>query len=197
VCTEAVHELKNEEEVRLIDEKWKITFLNIKLYPKKGDHEKIYAINSTDDIKQQLEDHIMALQGVASSKYARSVKKQVTQWEKDLNMIGDVIQTWLLTQGKWMYLENIFSGEDIKQQLPEQARKFTNIDKKWAEIMSSVEKNKNVRYQCVQAENGTRYDQLQSILLNLENLQKSLTVYLESKRMTFPRFYALSEEDLL
>jgi hypothetical protein len=43
------------------------------------------------------------------------VKKQVAQWEKDLNLIGDVIDTWLLTQRKWMELENIFSGEDIKQ----------------------------------------------------------------------------------
>jgi dynein heavy chain len=63
-------------------------------------------------------------------------------------MIGDVIDTWLKAQKSWMYLENIFSGEDIRQQLPEQARKFLGIDKKWAEIMSSVEKNKNVRFQC-------------------------------------------------
>jgi dynein heavy chain len=45
-----------------------------------------------------------------------------------------------------MYLEMIFAGEDIKQQLPDQARKFSNIDKKWVDIMDSVKKNKNVRH---------------------------------------------------
>jgi dynein heavy chain len=66
----------------------------------------------------------MTLQSVGASKYARSVKQKVAQWEKDLNTISDVIDLWVLTQQKWMYLESIFAGEDIKQQLPDQAKKF-------------------------------------------------------------------------
>jgi dynein heavy chain, axonemal len=81
---------------------------------KKSDQEKIPAIKALDDIKQQLEDHIMTLQSVGASKYARSVKQKVAQWEKDLNTISDVIDLWVLTQQKWMYLESIFAGEDIK-----------------------------------------------------------------------------------
>jgi dynein heavy chain len=56
----------------------------------------------------------MTLQSVGASKYARSVKQRVAQWEKDLNTISDVIDLWVLTQQKWMYLESIFAGEDIK-----------------------------------------------------------------------------------
>jgi len=115
VCVEAVQELSNEEQVRSIDEKWKNTFFDIAPYPKKGDSEKIFAIKSPEDIRLQLEDNIMTLQSVRSSKYARSVKAAVTRWEKDLNLISDVIDCWLVTQKKWMYLESIFSGEDIKQ----------------------------------------------------------------------------------
>ena len=44
---------------------------------------------------------------------------KVTQWERDLNIINDTIDTWIVVQRKWQYLESIFSSEDIKQQLPE------------------------------------------------------------------------------
>jgi len=168
------------------------------MFPKKSDpNEKVAALKSPEEIRQQLEDHIMTLQSVGASKYARSVKAAVAKWEKDLNIITDTIDCWMLTQKKWMYLESIFSGEDIKQQLPDQARKFTKIDGKWSTIMSSVEKNKNVRFQCCQADGAGRLGDLQTVGNQLDALQKSLTTYLDSKKMAFPRFYSLSEEDLL
>lgn len=43
-------------------------------------------------------------------------------------------QVWLLVQRKWMYLESIFIGGDISSQLPEEAKKFDNIDKKFKEV---------------------------------------------------------------
>lgn len=40
----------------------------------------------------------------------------------------------LLVQRKWMYLESIFIDGDISSQLPEEAKKFDNIDKKFKEV---------------------------------------------------------------
>lgn len=163
MCTEATQELNNEEQVRLVDEGWKNTNFKISLYPMKGSAAEIYALTSPDEIRQLIEDHIMTLQGVGASKYSKSVKGAVAKWEKDLMKISDTIDCWMSTQKKWMYLESIFSGEDIKQQLPDQARKFTNIDKKWADVMDSVKKNKNVRHQCCLADSGGRLDQIEGI----------------------------------
>jgi dynein heavy chain len=64
------------------------------------------------------------LQSVGASKYARSVYSKVKQWEADLNLISDVIECWMSVQRKWAYLESIFASDDIRMQLPEEAKKF-------------------------------------------------------------------------
>lgn len=40
----------------------------------------------------------------------------------------------MLVQRKWMYLESIFIGGDIRSQLPEEAKKFDNIDKMFKKV---------------------------------------------------------------
>lgn len=47
-------------------------------------------------------------------------------------------QVWLLVQRKWMYLESIFIGGDIRSQLPNEAKKFDKIDKKFKEVSVSI-----------------------------------------------------------
>jgi dynein heavy chain len=141
VCVEAVAEENNEKQVADIDKQWKETNFECFSAPKKGDpNERVPRLSSPDDIRQKLEDSIMTLQSVGASKYARSVKGKVAQWEKDLIMISDVIDCWMLAQREWIYLESIFSGDDIKQQLPEQAKKFMRFDANWVTLMNGVDK---------------------------------------------------------
>lgn len=56
--------------------------------------------------------------------------KQVRSWERTLNRVNETLDMWYTVQRKWMYLESIFVGaEDIRLQLPEEAKKFDAIDK--------------------------------------------------------------------
>lgn len=55
----------------------------------------------------------------------------------------------MLVQRKWMYLESIFMGsDDIRNQLPQEAKRFDTIDKVWLKIMADTAKNTNVLDAC-------------------------------------------------
>lgn len=123
ICKEAKEEAKNEESIAKIDAIWKSTMFEMSPY-KRGNEIRSYIICSVDEVRQLLEDNILVLQGVGASKYARSIKGRVAQWEADLNLISDVIDIWIKVQKQWQYLESIFASDDIRQQLPEEAKKF-------------------------------------------------------------------------
>jgi dynein heavy chain, axonemal len=68
----------------------------------------------------------------------------VQVWEADLNMISDVVDAWMRVQRDWMYLESIFASDDIRQQLPEEAKKFAKTDTNYKKIMEQTSKQPNV-----------------------------------------------------
>ena len=61
--------------------------------------------------------------------------------------------------------------------------------------MGQVQKRPNVIETCI--EQDKLLQKLQENLKNLETVQKGLSDYLETKRIAFPRFFFLSDEELL
>jgi len=196
ICKEAKEEALNEDNIAKIDYSWKNTSFDIVVY-KKGTEVRGFSIKTPEEIRQQLEDNILLLQSVGASKYSRSIKPKVNMWEADLNLISDCIDCWMIVQVKWMYLESIFASDDIRMQLPEEAKKFAKTDGNYKKIMDATSKQPNVLQACVKAEGGKRLDELKGISFELDRCQKSLTNYLDSKKMVSPRFYFISDEDLL
>ena len=155
ICKEAKGEAKNEELIQKIDLEWKQTSFEVREYQKGG-----YTIKSPDEIRTQLEDSILVLGNVGASKYARSVKKKVKQWEDDLNRVFEVIELWMRVQYQWIYLESIFSSEDIRIALNEEAKKFDKTDANYKKIMDNVHKNPNTLQCCVRGDASNRLDEL-------------------------------------
>ena len=55
----------------------------------------------------------------------------------------ETVEMLLTVQRQWMYLENIFLGEDIRKQLPRESAEFDGINKTWKEIMTRLNGDKN------------------------------------------------------
>jgi dynein heavy chain, axonemal len=76
-----------------------------------------------------------------SSKFIGFYETEVTEWQKKLGTADAVIAIWFEVQRKWQYLESIFVGsDDIRSQLPEDSKRFDNIDKTFKVRYNSISK---------------------------------------------------------
>ncbi|XP_004753142.1 dynein axonemal heavy chain 10 isoform X1 [Mustela putorius furo] len=193
IVTAAVKEIAIEKAVKEILDTWEsMKFTVVKYF--KGTQERGYILGSVDEIIQSLDDNTVNLQSISGSRFVGPFLQTVHKWEKTLSLIGEVIEIWMLVQRKWMYLESIFIGGDIRSQLPDEAKKFDNIDRIFKRIMAETLKDPVIK-RCCEAPN--RLADLQHISEGLEKCQKSLNDYLDSKRNAFPRFFFISDDELL
>ncbi|PVD19154.1 hypothetical protein C0Q70_21718 [Pomacea canaliculata] len=186
----ATKELAIEQGLEAIAQTWEVTELDIAPYKDKGH----FKLRSTEDVFAALEDNQVQLSTMKASRFVKAFEHDVDQWERTLSLILEVTEMLLTVQRQWMYLENIFLGEDIRKQLPRESADFDGVNKSWKEIMTRLNTVKN-------ALRGTHHpgllEQLNDMNTKLEEIQKSLDMYLETKRQIFPRFYFLSNDDLL
>ncbi|XP_078713472.1 dynein axonemal heavy chain 10 [Lampetra fluviatilis] len=193
IVSSAVKELGIEKGVREVADTWEGMKLTVSRYSK-GGRERGHVLGSVDEVLQALDDHGMNLQSMAGSRYVGPFLASVQGWERSLSHISEVIQVWMVVQRKWMYLESIFIGGDIRAQLPEEANKFDAIDKEFQKIMSETSRNPVIKVCCLAT---GRLADLQGLSEGLERCQKSLNDYLDSKRNAFPRFFFISDDELL
>jgi dynein heavy chain len=194
IINEAVQEAKIENELAKIDAAWRNNSLVVVKYKKDG-QDRGFILRSADDLKLELEDNMLNLQTISGSRFVTAFVDRVRKWEKTLNIVSECLEMWFTVQRKWAYLEGIFIGaEDIRLQLPEEAKRFDAIDKLFKTIMTATSKNPNVVDAC---SNDNRLSVLSSISDRLDSCQKSLSDYLDTKRASFPRFFFISDDELL
>lgn len=180
-----------------------------------------YILRALDDIQTLFDDHIVKTQvcrfpkqslslplpwqlfrlpspsfrqAMRGSPFIKPFQSRVKDWEAQLIGMQETIDEWLKCQSVWLYLEPIFSSEDIMRQMPQEAKRFTQVDKLWRKVMAATAAKPNV-LQATSPEGLLQSFQEANRLLEL--IQQGLNDYLEAKRLSFARLFFLSNDELL
>lgn len=94
-------------------------------------------------------------------------------------------------------MENIFKAADIKRQMPAESQKFEKVDNFFRQQMNKTKKTPNAMKSIKGPQNSSILEHFKANNEALEEIQKKLEQYLEKKRGDFPRFYFLSNDELL
>lgn len=191
IVDKAVKEMSMEKILRELHSTWSAMEFEHEIHSRTG----CKLLRASEELIEILEDNQVQLQNLITSKFIAHFLEEVSSWQSKLSLADQVITIWFEVQRTWMHLESIFmSSEDIRKQLPDDSARFESIDKGFKVLTTEMSKIPNV----VQSTNKP------GLLSILEDLQKKLTlcekalaVYLETKRLFFPRFYFISSADLL
>ncbi|KAL5267409.1 hypothetical protein ACHWQZ_G004450 [Mnemiopsis leidyi] len=190
ISTAATKEHTLETNLSKMQEEWKEMVFTFLPYRDTG----TYIISALDEIQTLLDDHIVKTQTMKGSPFIKPLEAECNHWEKTLITVQDIIDEALKCQATWLYLEPIFSSEDIMQQMPREGRSFCLVDKNWKQIMAKAVIDPRVL-------TVTKIEKVVDDLKHnnnlLEDILKGLNNYLEVKRLYFARFFFLSNDELL
>eukprot|EP01042_Synura_sphagnicola_P000104 gene104-103_t len=191
VTVAAEKEYNLEKSLNAMMREWESIEFEVKPYKESG----TFVVGGIDDIVNLLDDHIVKTQTMRGSPYIKPIEKECKEWEYKLKYAQGLLDAWMACQRTWMYLEPIFGSEDIMRQLPTEARRFNGVDSLWRKTLSETSQDPNFM---VQSDPDKRLEEkFRKANQKLDEIQKGLNDYLEMKRLYFPRFFFLSNDELL
>ncbi len=59
-------------------------------------------------------------------------------------LFQDAMEEWAICQKSWLYLEPIFSSDDIMRQLPVEGKRYQTMDRMWRKVMLAAKQDPKV-----------------------------------------------------
>ncbi|XP_052747070.1 dynein axonemal heavy chain 12 [Bicyclus anynana] len=154
----------------------------------------IFILSGLDDIQSVLDDHIIKTIGMRGSAFVKPFETQVKAWYEKITRVNSTIDEWGKVQSQWLYLLPIFSSKDIVAQMPEEGVMFVEVNNIYRRYMGSVDKDPHV----LEIAGGSGVLESFKIASGmLEKINDGINNYLEKKRLFFPRFFFLSNDEML
>eukprot|EP01022_Parablepharisma_sp_SALTPOND_P000876 TRINITY_DN105183_c0_g1_i1.p1 TRINITY_DN105183_c0_g1~~TRINITY_DN105183_c0_g1_i1.p1 ORF type:complete len:4616 (+),score=767.18 TRINITY_DN105183_c0_g1_i1:15469-29316(+) len=190
----ADEQLSIENQLQEIEEHWKIEEFLLTTTARKKDTPCALDSKKIEEIINKLEEHQTRINTMTAWRSSTPHQDKLAAASNKYSEIYDTINKWMKVQKIWQFLEPVFHTQDIAKQMIQESKRFAQIEKDWTKIIEKVVEEKNVVRCC---ENDMLKGLLSTLEESLEFCQKKLDTYLEKKRREFPRFYFVSDTEVL
>jgi dynein heavy chain len=190
IADKATKEAKHEESLLGLEATWANVNFSMTYYK----DTDLPLLKIEEDIVEQLESDQMAVQSIVGSRYGH-FKQEAVEWQRALGAVSDVTQLLSELLRTWSYLEPLFIGsEEVKKELPTETTRFQEVDTEVRAILQQAWKTKSVKITCQEV---SLLEKLHLIEKKQDECKKRLSEFLNGKRRQFPRFFFMSESDIL
>ena len=192
VQVQAAQEASLKSQLSTVKSIWEDMEIDVQPYK---DHKEMYILGDIEELLGTLDESCATISTIAGNRYVAVIRDEVNKWKEMLNTMQDIMEEWINCQKNWMYLENIFASSDIKRQLMTESQMFDQVDKFYKNWMKKISAAPNALKNTGQ--NTEILGHFRRYNLTLDQVLKQLSQYLTGKRKLFPRFYFLSDDELL
>lgn len=173
-----------------------MTIIPLKKPSNEKDAPDMFLISNIDETTALLDDKINEIQTMKnSSDVTPKLRQMCDSLEFQLQEFNKVIEEWVKFQKMWRELEPIFRSPDISRQLPNEAKDFDRQNKTYKQFMK--EANDDRKCSTFISATSEHLATFRTGNLIMDGIQKKMNQYLDTKRKAFPRFYFLSNENLI
>lgn len=195
ICDQAAKEEKIEEILAQMEIRWSKIVFTMSPYKKQNSSDEIPPLGIGEDDFESLENDQLVIQGILASRFVAQFKVEVSKWQRALFNVNEVFLLISEIQRTWSYLEPLFiHSEEVKREIPEDTARFASIDQNVQTTLKEAWSVQNV----IAAFNKDKLtENLEFVQEQLDLCKKSLADFLDGRRRQFPRYYFVSEADLL
>lgn len=136
VSNTAANEASLEVSFRKLESEWANIDISTNNYK---DSLDIFVITDVVDLIAKLDDSILVLSGIVSSRYVKPIQEEVQKLYTQLTNLSSTIDVWCRVQKGYLYLLNIFGSGDIQRQLPNETKMFMDLDGFWKKLLSKTQ----------------------------------------------------------
>ncbi|XP_062983829.1 dynein heavy chain domain-containing protein 1 [Elgaria multicarinata webbii] len=165
-----------------------------------------YVLSDTAELKASVEHSIVTLQNMILSPFSSDIQEEAKSWVSTLRAFESLLDAWVNFQQKWVFLNIVLYEMNISLPSAELDSRFQRVDAHFREFMH-VTCNDPLVLSSVRLVPGSSRESrfiggtLQAAFVDgsgdLQVIVRALDYVLEATRMSFPRLFFLSNEELV
>mmetsp|Transcript_1989 Transcript_1989/g.7603 ORF Transcript_1989/g.7603 Transcript_1989/m.7603 type:complete len:4147 (+) Transcript_1989:89-12529(+) len=175
-----------------MEEEWAPVKLELTPWRQTGTY--VFASGGLAVMKDLVDDHFAKTRVMRNSPHVSPWAQRVADWERWLVSTAQILARWMRLQTAWTYLSPVFASKDMLRQMPTEGQLFRTVDDMWRRMMQTASEQQSALQV---TRDPSLLDRLSDCCRKLEQVQKGLADYLETKRLAFPRFNFVSDGEML